>query len=163
MASNGKIYITISDERGKGGRPQGASGSGGGESAGKGKEALSSYITHQVFDSLKSTAIQAVNFSVNNIGNFTGDYVAQRNIQAGLGNAMKGIGYFTTAKVGMSVAGPWGAVVAVAVKGIGDMVSFGLQEKAQYTQNRRTNYQISEIRELSGLNTLIDGSRGTLS
>ena len=163
MASNGKIYITISDERGKGGA---GSGSGGNENINipKGKENhLGSYVVHQGISLLQQTASQYVHYSISNIGNFTGDYLSQKNAQLGLGLVNKAIGYGTTALAGFKLGGILGSVVAGGIKATMDSLSFNLQEKAQYTQNQRTNYQISQLRELSGLNTLTDGSRGSLS
>lgn len=159
---DGKIYITISDERGGGGK--GVSQSGETVKTPKEKENhLGSYAVHQGMNLVKQSVMKAVNFSVSNIGNFTGDYLTQKNVQAGLSNAMTTIGYGTTALAGFKIGGIWGAVIAVGVKGVSDALSFGLNEKANYQQNRRTNYEIAELRELSGLNSLLDGSRGTLA
>lgn len=161
MSSNGKIYITISDERGKG--SEGKTQSGGIKTPKEKENHLGSYAVHQGISLLQQTASQYVHYSISNIGNFTGDYLSQKNAQLGLGLVNKAIGYGTTALAGFKLGGILGSVVAVGIKATMDSLSFNLQEKAQYTQNQRTNYQISQLRELSGLNTLTDGSRGTLS
>ena len=64
---------------------------------------------------------------------------------------------------GMSYGGPLGAAIAVGVKMVTDAVSFGLNEKTNRAQNKKTNYEISKLKDLSGLNALIDVSRGTQS
>ena len=72
--TDGKIYITISDQRGKGG-------GGGGEpgtvinSKKQDNEttALGDYAKHEFFNLIKQNATKIVNYSIGNMGNFSGD------------------------------------------------------------------------------------------
>jgi len=95
---------------------------------------------------------QAVQFGLSNVGNFTGDYITQRNINRAL-ETLNGV---SSVAMG-AMAGGWvGAVIAtasLAVRGITQEIS------------RQINYQNEEIntsmaRQRSG-NVHTDGSRGT--
>ena len=97
------------------------------------------------------------------MGNFSGDYLAQTNINATMSNVSTIASYGMAAAAGMSYGGPLGAAIAVGVKMVTDAVSFGLNEKTNRAQNKKTNYEISKLKDLSGLNALIDVSRGTQS
>lgn len=162
--TDGKIYITISDQRGKGGI---GGSTGGTESAVNTREnktnALGDYAKHEFFNLIKQNATKIVNYSIGNIGNFSGDYLSQTNINATMSNISTIASYGMAAAAGMSYGGPLGAAIAVGVKMVTDAVSFGLNEKTNRVQNKKTNYEISKLKDLSGLNALIDVSRGTQS
>ena len=125
--TDGKIYITISDQRGKGG------GVGGEPSAvinSKKQDnettALGDYAKHEFFNLIKQNATKIVNYSIGNMGNFSGDYLAQTNINATMSNVSTIASYGMAAAAGMSYGGPLGAAIAVGVKMVTDAVSFGL-------------------------------------
>jgi len=104
---------------------------------------------------LATTAIKTVkqitNTAISNIGNFTGDYEMQRQVQAMMKIGGE-IGQVVVASLVNPVAG-----IAMAV-GIG--LSYGLQA-IEISQNiKKENYQASYLLARSG-NSLTDGSRGT--
>ena len=104
---------------------------------------------------LATTAIKTVkqitNTAIANIGNFTGDYEMQRQVQAMMKIGGE-IGQVVVASLVNPVAG-----IAMAV-GIG--LSYGLQA-IEISQNiKKENYQASYLLARSG-NSLTDGSRGT--
>ena len=97
------------------------------------------------------------------MGNFSGDYLAQTNINATMSNVSTLASYGLTAAAGAKYGGIYGAAIAVGVKMVTDAVSFGLNERTNRAQYKKTNYEISKLKDLSGLNALIDVSRGTQS
>ena len=161
MADKNKLYITISDNRGGGDSvptPQ----PDGGKSEKKKEDTLGRYIEHQVFHLVKQQAQAAVNFALGNIGNFTGDYFIQTRINEARKNVsgFMNIGMMTVA--GAQATGSWvGAVVGFAVGSISQISSGIFDTITKEVENRRTNYEISQLRERAGLNTTLDGSRGT--
>lgn len=158
MADKNKLYITISDERGGGGqiptpKPDGAK-------QDQKDNALGRYAEHELFHLVKNSAVQAVNFSLANIGNFTGDYITQRKVNEAK-QAVSGL-----VSIGMStIAGAqygWvGAIVGFAVGTISTVSSGIYQDITNRVENQKLNWSISQIRERSGLNSVYDGSRGT--
>ena len=70
-----------------------------------------------------------------------------------------GVGLVSSFVAGMSVAGPIGGAVAVAFSMVAQGVNFGLQEHANRVSNRNQNYNISQLREISGLDALTNGGR----
>lgn len=165
MANNNeKLYITISDNRGQ---TSGASGkptpkpkyAGEDEDTDK-SDLLGRYAEHQMFHLVKGATMKAVNYSISNIGNFTGDYIAQKNV-----NYAKGV-VSNLMNVGMATLvgakyGPVGAVVGF-VAGVGSIVSGGIFDDIQNrTDTTKNNFNIEMLRERVGLNTIYDGSRGT--
>ena len=154
----GKIYITISDRR---------IGQGGGEDDPQTQQketktkTLGEYAKVQFFHFIKSEANTMVNYTLGNIGNFTGDYQAQRDVQA----MLNGIGVATTLGnsfiAGLTLTGGniAGGLVAVAITGAGQLINYGLNELTNTRQTRNQNYNITQLRELSGLDSLTNGGR----
>lgn len=107
--------------------------------------AVASLFVHQAI----STGKQILNYGISNIGNFTGDYVKQAQIQQGVDIATD------IAGIGIAFATNWVAglvaVVGVATKGILSSVS-AMQEQKHLEHN--TSYLI----ERSG-NSTKNGSR----
>ena len=164
--ADGKIYITISD------KPLGDGGGGGGpDPVKKNKMSVGSYIEHELFHFIKEQGENMLNYSISNIGNFTGDYQSQREIQTMLGavNKVKGLAmsaYFG-AKAGAAAIGTAGGALAGGIVGValavgGMAINFGLNEMANQMQFKRLNYTIDQTRKIAGQNVLLDGSRGTL-
>ena len=171
--ADGKIYITISDKRldgGTSGTPSVATGRGGFGSSGGGHhgggsdkdfyELLGRYAEHQLFHSFKSLATQTVNFSLNNIGNFTGDYITQRQVNVLRQTASN------TVSIGLSTIagarfGPVGALVGFGVGMTSLIAGTIFEHKATQVEVAKTNYSIAQLRDRVGLNTIYDGSRGT--
>lgn len=157
--SDGKIYITISDTRyGSGG---GVSSDTPGATENDDKESvLSKYARHRFFNMIESNAKQFVNYSVNNIGNFTGNYQAQRDAQATLSAANFLINLGTSMYAGAKMTKSWvGAVVAGAITIAQTGINFGYQMYSDILENKRTNRNIDIMRTRLGLEGLTDGSR----
>lgn len=162
--TDGKIYITISDQRGKGGGYGGEPGTViNSKKQDNETTALGDYAKHEFFNLIKQNATKIVNYSIGNMGNFSGDYLAQTNINATMSNVSTLASYGLAAAAGAKYGGPLGAAIAVGVKMVTDAVSFGLNERTNRAQYKKTNYEISKLKDLSGLNALIDVSRGTQS
>lgn len=112
------------------------------------KIAAGSIFAHQMM----GTSKQLINFAVNNISNFTGNEMLQRNAQA----AMEFVGTLTTIATGFISAGTVGGLVAVA--GITTQAATNL-----FTSMRKDNLserQRAYMVERSG-NATKNGSRGT--
>ena len=172
--ADGKIYITISDKRLDSGTGtssvssgRGSSGSSGGSRSIAGSsddkdfyELLGRYAEHQLFHSFKSLVTQSVNFSLNNIGNFTGDYITQRQVNV-LRQAASGVVSVGLSTIAGARFGPAGALVGFGV-GMTSLVAGTIFEhKATQVEVAKTNYSIAQLRDRVGLNTIYEGSRGT--
>lgn len=158
----GKIYITISDQR-----------LGDGKGGGKDDpdkvinpfddnetDALSKYAQHRFFSFIKSQASQMVNYTIGNIGNFTGDYQVQREVQVIQKMAGFGINLGLSFKAGVSLAGSTaGGLIGVSLAIATEAINYGLQEMTGRLSNRNQNYEIEQLREISGLNALTNGGR----
>jgi len=157
--ADGKIYITISDTR------MGENGGVGTPEQPKEKEkekhkSVGEYAKHQFFSLVKGQAQQIANYSIGNIGNFTGDFHAQRTAQMG----MKFINVIKDSTMsfvgGATLTGTMtGGVVALAVVGMSMAISSGMQIYGEWFANKRQNYEISQLRDISGLDTLRNGGR----
>ena len=158
MAEQGKLYITISDERGNG-TPGVSNGTKKDNDVQK-ENLLSRYIEHEAFHIVKQQTMKAVDFSLGNIGNFTGDYITQQKINDMRSNlsSLMAIGMTTLAGAKYGVVG---AVIGFSVGAI-SQVSSGIYETIEKTTaNKKQNYEIAQIRDRAGLNSVLDGSRGT--
>ena len=152
-----KLYITISDERGGGTptpKPEGS------KSKDKESDTLGRYIEHEAFHLVKSQVTKEVNFSLSNIGNFTGDYITQRKVNEAkqLVDGLVSIGMTTLAGAKYGV---WGAVAGFVVGTIGQLSSGFYDNITNQAENAKVNYDMSQLRNRAGLNTVFDGSRGT--
>lgn len=161
MANDGKIYITISDTRG---------GSGVGVSndsdtqASNNESTLKKYVAHKVRNLIEGEARTFVNYTIGNYGNFTGDYVAQSEMQG----AMNAVNFFielgSAVSTGIKMGGGGigsaiGAIVAITSFSIVKGVNFGLQEYSEKFQQTKTNRNLSIMRERLGMEGLTNGSR----
>ena len=156
--NNNKLYITISDNRG--GSPDTPTPKP--QSAEKKQEddTLGRYIEHEMFHLAKSQMTQAVSFALGNIGNFTGEYIVQRKVNA-LRQFASGIMNIGTATLAGAKYGAPGAVIGFVV-GTVSQLSSGVFERIQTSaEYAKTNYDIAQLRDKVGLNTVYDGSRGT--
>ena len=123
------------------------------------KNVLGDFAKHQFFNLIEREAKQMVNYSLQNIGNFTGDYNAQRNVNYAL-SAMGVIGSIGLgAWNGLKIGGPIGALVGATTVATAQVVNFGLQLKSQNIETRKQNYSIEQMRQLSGLDGRTNGSR----
>lgn len=121
---------------------------------------LSDYAQHQFFNLITNQAKTAVQYTIGNIGNFTGSYVTQEHIN----NAISAIGFLE--RVGMAALagskyGGWGAAIGAAVAIVGEGVSQGLNIFSNILQMRRQNEAVAQLKDRAGLNAINNGSRGT--
>ena len=162
--SNGKLYITISDERGVGGAAISGNVDNGlinNNPELKDGNLATRYAEHELFHLVKQAAQQAVNFQLSNIGNFTGNYIRQEEVNQLRQGASDIMNIGTSTFAGFATAGPIGAVagfVAGATSVISGAIYSDLSAKVSYA---KTNFSISQLRERAGLNATYDGSRGT--
>lgn len=153
---DGKIYITISDRRLDGDTTP--------EEEQKKDESkdFGSYLIHKALDFAKQEAQQFVNYSISNIGNFTGNYEAQAHIQ----EAIRGVNILTnigmSALAGFKLFGGAGAAAGAIFAFASQSVNMAMGEYQQWFANKKMNHNIDMVRQLSGLNQLTDGSRGTM-
>ena len=158
MANDGKIYITISDKRfGSNVAEADAQNKIDKQKEEKKENTFGSWVQHQFFGLIKQQVIQNVSFTVNNIGNFTGDYQSQRNVQLGLSimSEMSGLG--TAIATGAKYGVP-GVVVAIGTWTINKGISTAQQYALINLQIRKQEYSIEQLRNRAGLNPYIDGS-----
>lgn len=160
MNADGKIYIIVTDKL-PGGTPTPTPTA---PNQGQSKEdtgLFAHWARGRLLSTAKSIAIQSVNYSLANIGNFTGDYITQTHINETLGNIRGFAGIGMAALAGFKVAGPMGAAVGAVLGTVNATVSSAFQINAQRVQNSRVNYEIEQLRNRAGMNPLMDGSRGT--
>ena len=154
--ADGKIYITISDTRG-------GSGAGVGEGAGtqndRKENAVGKYVQHRFFNFIESQAKQAVNYTISNIGNFTGNYQAQRDTEELLKGVSIAINIGASIAAGAKMGGWVGAIIGGIISIGSEAISFGYRERSEQFQNKKTNRNIEMMRRRLGLEGLTDGSR----
>lgn len=117
------------------------------------------FAAHQFYNLVTQTATEIVNWSISNIGNFSGDYIKQANVQKAIGLTSKILGIGMAAFHGGMAGGPIGALVAGTVALVGTGVSIALEDRANSFQVQKQNREIAQLRELSGLNPLTNGGR----
>lgn len=160
----GKIYITISDQRLGGGTPdtppQIPQDQDKDKSENK-ENLLGNYLKHRFFNMVQDQAKQMVSYTVANIGNFTGDYQVQREVEVGMKIVNFGVSLVTSFVGGMTATGGnvVGGIAGVAFMVASSGVNFGLQETANRVNNRNQNYSIAQLKEISGLDALTNGGR----
>lgn len=165
MADNdGKIYITISDRRfGKNkaeADEQNKIDKRFSSSESSQESLLGRFIQHQFFNLIESQATQAINYSIANIGNFTGDYVKQTQVA----ESMNILGLVTELGVaGLAGAkfGPVGVAVSMGTVTLSKVITINQQIYAGQVENTRINNDIAQLRTRAGLNSSNNGSRGT--
>lgn len=160
MADDGKLYIIITDKReddGKGGNTPSSSS----QKEAASKKTAQSYAVHQFYNFVTSQAKQFVTYNIQNIGNFTGNYVTQRKVSEAVNVLTIGMNIATAGIAGFKIGGPIGAAVSTAIAVAGTAINAGYQSYTQRIENAKTNYNIDQLRRRSGLNVYTDGSRGT--
>lgn len=165
MANDGKIYIIITDQR-PGGNQSGGSGStvinnNTTTNQNQSSNMVSSYVAHKFYDFMIQEVKQIINYQLNNYGNFTGDYQTQRHINSARQGLNFGLGLGGAVATGAMQAGPIGAATAAIVYIGSYTINTVLDYNLNMLENRKTNYEISQLRDRVGLNVLKDGSRGT--
>lgn len=152
-SNNGQIYITISDKR-EGPIVPTPSPPSPVPTPGVPKEIKqnnNNIMVHQLRNWLINETKQIVNTSIANIGNFTGNYQSQRNVNnvISTGNLMTGL------VASAAMFGPIGFAMAAGAVA----VNYGLSEYTGHFANKKQNREISILRDISGLNSLTNGGR----
>lgn len=161
MAENdGKIYITISDRR-FGSNVVEADAQNKADKEKNKESQFGNWVVHQFFSLVKNQALNNVNFAINNIGNFIGDYQAQREAQTTMSVINELMGFGTAVVAGAKIGGVPGAIAATTIYGINKAISTAQTYQLIDVQQKQTNYLITQLKNRSGLNTRLDGSRGT--
>lgn len=124
---------------------------------------LIKYAQHRFFNFIENEAKQIVSYTVNNIGNFTGDYQAQRNINAAINhvNKLMNIGNAAVSGFVMSGGNPVGALIGTTLAIAAEGVNMGMEALSLWVQENKNNRTIARLQERSGLSGLTNGSRGT--
>lgn len=159
--ADGKIYITISDTRGGSGAGVSNDADTGGSDK---KQTITDFAKHKFLHLVDNEAKTFVNYSIGNIGNFTGNYQAQRDAQTAMSmmSEMINIGSSAVtafASFGGGMQGGIAAAITVAATVTTKAINFGLQEYAEQFNNRRINRNIDYMRNRLGLEGLTNGSR----
>lgn len=161
MANDGKIYITISDKRFGSNKAEADEQNNLDKGKDK-KDPIGDFAKHKFFNLVESQAKQAVSYTINNIGNFTGDYVKQTQVSEAMEILNGVIDLGTAALAGFKATGsPYGALIAVGLAAVGKGITFGENLYAGYVENKRINRDIAQLRTRAGLNSLNNNSRGT--
>ena len=164
MENDGKIYIVITRQK-----PSGPTGVGSGDAdpdkkQPSGTDSLFAHWARQrLLDTTRSLAKSTIMYGLSNVGNFTGNYMAQAQINNSV-HALSGIASLgMTALAGFKVGGPVGAAIATGLAIVNQTAQWVMGTYSGVIENQKTNYEIARLRDRSGLNTLLDGSRGTES
>lgn len=164
--SDGKIYIIVTDKY-PGGQP------GPGPSPmptpeqstvteTNNESLLQKYAFHKTFDFLEAQAQKAINYTISNIGNFTGDYDKQRQVQSSVTAIKTLMNIGTAAYAGFVATGnPIGAAIGAVIATGSLLINAAYEQHSLEIQQKKNDYAIAQLQQRSGLNTLIDGSRGT--
>ena len=161
MNTDGKIYIVITDRMP--GSPGSPEGEGNGEGAKKSESGMVAHWARQrLLGEAKSAASSWISYGVNNIGNFTGNYTAQAEVQAGMTMLSKVSGIGESALAGFRATGSaWGAVIGAGLAIINLFNQDVQRNNLRMLEQRKTNYAISQLRERSAMNPYVDWGRGT--
>lgn len=164
MTSDGKIYIVITDKAPNQSQASISNNQIVNNTPVKQNDSLiSHWAKNNMIDLVKSISNKAIMYELSNIGNFTGNYIEQTHINNAMSNlsAIGSIG--TGALSGFLATGgnPLGALMGASLSLINTGVGGLLNMNSLMVQNKHTNYEIAQLRDRAGLNTLKDGSRGT--
>lgn len=162
MPNDGKIYITISDKRFGQNKAEADEQNKLDKEKSKNKESgASKFVEHQAFHLIESQAKKAVNYTINNIGNFTGDYMAQTHVSDAVSiiSYVSQIGVATVA--GAKLGGWLGALLGAVGSLAGGVISRGLEIANEERQIDKQNRDIAMLRTRAGLNSTNNGNRGT--
>ena len=161
MTNDGKIYIIVTDER-----PIESNVNNQVVSSNKGENKNNSLMTHlsneMILNNLKGIVAKDINYRLSNVGNFTGDYIAQTNINNALSftNALSNIG-MSGLSTFMATGNPALALMSAGVSLANTIVNRAFNVNSLMIENQKTNYEIAQLKDRAGLNSKLDGSRGT--
>lgn len=159
--ADGKIYIIVTDQLPNGQGPITPDGNDNKKKK-EDKDPLGKYIQHSFFNMIQSQAKQFMSYSIENIGNFTGDYIKQQQTQNAKQFTDFALNVTSAAIAGLKLTGsPYGAIVGAVVAVAGQGISYAEQFYAGEVENKRQNRAIAQLRTRAGLNSTNNGSRGT--
>ena len=170
--ADGKIYITITDKRPASDGPiqgaqesntQGTSGTLSDKSGKTQGSILLRYAEHQFFNFVEAEAKKFVMTTLGNVGNFSGNYAAQDDINVGLSNLSSVMGIGIAAIEGAKIGGPAGAAVGAVIGIATQEINFQMRDKIARLENYKQNKRIEKLRIRSGLDAATNDSRGTNS
>lgn len=153
--ADGKIYITITD------KPLSDNETEEEKEAKKKGKTVGEYAMHQFMHLVKEQSQKVVNYAVSNIGYYTGNYQAQRDMESAIsvGRSLIGLGEAYYAGLIATKGAVAGGIVGLAVAGVSMAITKGLEVKRDIEDNRRQNVRVDRLRDISGLNGLTNGSR----
>ena len=159
--TDGKIYIYVTDKAPSETPSKPNASPNNNVSNKRENDILAHWSRDKIISTARNLATTCVTYSLSNIGNFTGDYITQANVNNSLQalNSLKGIG--ENAIAGGIIGGPIGALIGGTLALVNSSVSSALNINTQRIMNGKFNYEIAQIRDRSGLNSKLDGSRGT--
>ena len=154
--ADGKIYITITDEPVSNGKS--ATDTNTKETKEEKNDLFGDFAKHQMFNFVESQAKQFMSYTIGNIGNFTGNYQTQRQMQETLriGNMVKNIGM---SMIAGSKFGLPGALIAGGIAIASQAINLAYEDHALTIQTKQQNREIEMMRKISGLDGLTNGSR----
>lgn len=160
MNADGKIYIIVTDKVPGGPGPAPTPPAPTTPKPDKKDDLFSHWARDKLLGELKSLVNNSVSYAIGNIGNFTGNYTDQIRVQESVSflKSIAGIGF---AALAGSKYGPAGAVLGASIAVINRGVQFTQTIVSQSVAQKKFNREIEQLRERSGLNPYIDGSRGT--
>ena len=112
------------------------------------KLAVASVFAHQMIN----IGRQTINYAVSNIGNYTGDYIKQNEIN----KSLDVLSDLTTVGLGFATGGWIGGIVAT----VGVITKTGFQIASEQQQIAKSNRQYDYLRDRTG-NATTNESRGT--
>ena len=159
MNNDGKIYIIVTDKLPNGGGEP-IRGSDNKQDKDKKENSLLKYSQHRFFNFIESQTKQFINFESNNIGNLTGNYVAQREVQANIkaaGTLMNMAN--ATAQAVITTGSLAAGFITAGIMIAGAVISYEQQEKVNQMAFKQQNYELSMLKNRSGLYALDNESR----
>lgn len=149
--ADGKIYITITDEPTGNGIGNGSKR----KTAEQKEKEKKEQLNYQFYEFIKEQAIKVATYSVENIGFFTGNYQQQRDMTTAISLGYKAISIGNAIGRSIAMGSPIPAIVTIGALAI----STGLEAGKIIEQNKRDNYEINLLKQISGLNSRTNGSR----
>lgn len=159
MANDGKLYIIITDEAQGGGGPNPKPVPPRPTDEEKQKEQQYNFITHQFYNFIDGQAKQFVNYAINNIGNFTGNYQTQANVQTAMNLGKQMLGILSATAVGAAQGGAVGAIAGFLISAGSTVINYAYGDYSYGIEVKKQNRNTEELRKLSGLDSRTNGSR----
>ena len=163
MANDGKLYIIVTDHLPSGDNGQIDPNE---KKEDKKESPLLKFAQHQFFNFVESQAKQALSFTVSNIGNFTGNFEAQRTASVLVELAGRAANIATSAVTAFAAGGGgYTGAIAAGIAVATSVASYTISDvRAEYMrawEDKKKNYAIENLRKRTGMYSLMDGSRGT--